>query len=76
MYRILILDSILVIDKEGRLRRIYCPFSVKAIKRSKSIEEGRFYKVNAVKWIRGEAVYLYSIDGNDFYYFNFVIVLD
>ena len=76
MYNVIILESILVVDQNGKLRRIYCPFPVIALKSIKYLEEGKQYRVKSVKWIRGETVYLYTIGKDDYYYSNFAIVVE
>jgi hypothetical protein len=41
--------SILVIDRNGKLRRIYCPFLVEALVKFQNLCQGEVYVVDAVK---------------------------
>lgn len=50
LFKIVSTNSILVIDRKGNLKRLYCPFQVVAIvELPPQIIEGAFYMVDAVK---------------------------
>ena len=53
-------DSILIITKDGVLRRIYCPFPVRLIQSIALLEEGKTYMVLSVRM--GEMKLLYILE--------------
>ena len=65
-------DSILVIDHNGQLRRLGCPFNVIVISDVPPLKEGQVKAVIAVK-IDENLVDVYIIDARAFYYYNFKV---
>ena len=65
-------DSILVIDGEGQIRRIYCPFAVICIIDVDKIIKGDHAIVTAVKIARN-LLLVYVIDQKNYYYFYFKV---
>lgn len=65
-------DSILIIDSEGHLRRLRCPFKVLVIVDVYPLRKGQEKSVVAVK-VADNLIDVYVIEGKAFYYFNFVI---
>jgi len=68
-------DSILIIDKKGLLRRIYCPFKVISLVNFPDIKLGEKVPVDAVK-LTIEVKEVYIIKGVAYYIVYFRIVLD
>jgi hypothetical protein len=66
-------NSILVLNKAGRLSRVCCPFQVRARRKVNTLEEGQVYYVAAVR-LSPELVMLYIIS-NIAYQYNLFIVL-
>jgi hypothetical protein len=68
-------DSLLVIDKVGDLRRIYCPFKVICHVDFPNITKGQKVSVDAVK-LTVEVKEVYIIKGIAYYIINFSIVME
>ena len=68
-------DSILVIDKKGLLRRIYCPFKVICLVTFPQIKQGEKVNVDAVK-LTMEVRGIYIIKGTAYYIIYFKIILE
>ena len=66
--------SLLVIDKKGHLRRIYCPFIAVCLVDFPSINKGEKVPVDAVK-LTVEVREVYIIRGTPYYinYFNIIL---
>ena len=67
-------DSILVIDKRGLLRRIYCPFKVICLVDFPAIREGECVSVDAVK-LTVEVKEVFIIKGTAYYIVFFSIII-
>ena len=67
-------DSLLVIDKKGLLRRIYCPFKVICLVDFPAIKEGEKVSVDAVK-LTVEIKEVFIIRGTAYYILFFKIIL-
>jgi len=67
-------DSILIIDTEDKLRRIYCPFNVIVIRLVPNLRIGDIAVVEAVK-ITLELKDVYIIRGKAYYIWNFKILV-
>ena len=65
-------DSILIIDEEGKIRRIYCPFAVMCIIDVDVYKKGEYVIVTAVK-IAKNLLLVYVIDQKNYYYYFFKI---
>ena len=65
-------DNLLVIDRGGRLRRIYCPFKVICLVNFPDITKGEKVSVDAVK-LTVEIKEVYIIRGTAYYIAYFVI---
>jgi len=63
--------SILVINPEGRLERIYCPFKVEVIKDVAELNKGQIKAVDTIK-MSLELVEVYVIESKGYYWFNFI----
>ena len=68
LFKIVSTDSILIIDKQGKLARLYCPFEVEVIGQLPDLNVGDIVWVEAVKMtvtlkdvyiIRGKAYYVW-----------------
>ena len=68
-------DSLLVIDKSGRLRRIYCPFKAICLVDFPDIKQGEKVNVDAVK-LTMEIREIYIIKGTAYYIIYFKIILE
>ena len=68
-------DSILVIDKSGKLRRLYCPFWVISLVDFPVIKQGEKVSVDAVK-LTVEVKEVYVIRGIHYYIIYFKIILE
>jgi len=68
-------DSILVIDKKGLLRRIYCPFRAICLLDFPDIKHGEKVTVDAVK-LTVEIKEVFIIKGIAYYIIFFKIILD
>lgn len=68
-------DSLLVIDKSGKLRRIYCPFWVISLVDFPDITRGQVVPVDAIK-LTIEIKEVYLIKGTAYYIVYFKIILD
>ncbi len=66
-------DSILVIDQNGRLIRLRCPFKVLVIVDVHQLKKGQERAVIAVK-IAENLVDVYIIEERAFYHYNFRII--
>jgi hypothetical protein len=65
--------SLLIIDRKGVLRRLYCPFKVRAIADVYVYKEGDTLDVIAVK-VSEELLLLYIIRHKAYPYYNFRII--
>lgn len=68
-------DSILVIDKSGKLRRIYVPFWVISLVDFPEISKGEKVSVDGIK-LTIEVKEVYVIRGIHYYIIYFKIILD
>ena len=66
-------DSILVIDQNGQLRRLVCPFMVLVIVDVRPLKKGQEKAVIAVK-VAENLVDVYVIEEKAFYHYNFRII--
>ena len=66
-------DSILILDQNGQLRRLVCPFIVLVIVDVPPLKEGQEKAVIAVK-VAENLVDVYIVEGKAFYHFNFRII--
>ena len=66
-------DSILIINKEGQLERINCPFLVRVIISVPPLKSGEVESVTEVK-ISMDLIDVYIIKGRAYYHFNFSII--
>lgn len=67
-------NSLLIIDKNGVLRRLVCPFKVRVIIDTKEKNKGQEVYVLAVK-ISDELILLYLVDKTLYPYYFFIIIL-
>lgn len=72
LFKIVGTNSILVIDRQGNLKRLYCPIQVIAIvELPPDIALGAFYMVDAVKMtLELKEVYIIKGKGYFIYYFK------
>ena len=63
-------DSILIITKENRLKRVLCPFRVIVIVDVPGLEIGNIEYVTAVK-MDIKLIDIYIVKGKAYYHFNF-----
>jgi hypothetical protein len=68
-------DNMLVIDKKGLLRRIYCPFWVVCLVDFPDIKQGDQVSVDAIK-LTIEVKEVYIIRGTPYYIIYFKIILE
>jgi hypothetical protein len=68
-------DSLLVIDKSGRLRRLYCPFIAVCLVDFPDITKGEKVSFDAVK-LTIEVKEVFIIKGTAYYIIYFNIILD
>jgi hypothetical protein len=68
-------DSILVIDKKGLLRRIYCPFRAICLVAFPEIKQGEKVSVDAVK-LTVEVKEVFIVKGVAYYIIYFKILLE
>ena len=68
-------DSILVIDKSGRLRRIYCPFKAICLVTFPEIKQGEKISIDAIK-LTVEVKEVYIIKGTAYFIIYFSILLE
>ena len=68
-------DSLLVIDKSGNIRRIYCPFKVICLVNFPAIMKGQKVSVEAVK-LTVEIREVYIIKGTAYHIAFFMITLE
>ena len=66
--------NMLVIDKRGNLRRIYCPFKVVCLVTSE-ISQGEKVSVEAIK-LTAEIKEVYIIKGTPYFIIYFKIIVD
>ena len=64
--------SILVIDGEGEIKRIYCPFAVMCVVDVDVYQKGEYVIVTAVKIARN-LLLVYIINNKGYYYYFFKI---
>ena len=65
-------DSILIINAQGHLERLWCPFKVIVIVDVYPLKKGQEKAVIAVK-VAENLVDVYIIDGKGFYCYNFLL---
>ena len=68
-------EDMLVIDKKGHLRRIYCPFKAVCLVTFPDIKQGEKVAVDAVK-LTVEIKEVYIIKGTAYFIIYFSILLD
>jgi hypothetical protein len=68
-------DSLLAIDKDGRIRRIYCPFKVICLVNFPAITKGQKVSVESVK-LTVEIKEVYIIKGTAYHIAYFMITLE
>jgi hypothetical protein len=68
-------DSLLVIDKQGLLRRIYCPFKAVCLVTFPDIKQGESVPVDAIK-LTVEVKEVFIIKGTAYYIIYFKIILE
>ena len=68
-------DSLLVLDKSGRLRRIYCPFRVICLVDFPDITRGENVSVDAIK-MTVEVREVFIVRGIAYYIIYFKILLE
>lgn len=68
-------DSVLVIDKNGLLRRLYCPFKAVCLVTFPDIKEGERVDVDAVK-LTVEIKEVFIVKGTAYYIIYFNIILE
>jgi hypothetical protein len=68
-------DDMLVIDKAGRLRRIYCPFNAICLVTFPEIKQGEKVSVDAIK-LTVEVKEVFIIKGTAYYIIYFNILLE
>lgn len=74
LYKVVSMASILVVDREGNLKRLYCPFKVVAIVEVPlQIVVGAFYMVDAIKMTL-ELKEVYIIEGKGYFIWYFKII--
>jgi hypothetical protein len=66
--------SLLIINKSGKLRRIFCPFKVKALEDTPLISKGKIVYVTLVK-MQGVYGLIFVIDGKEYESSLFGIIL-
>jgi len=67
-------DNLLVLDKSGKLRRLYCPFWVISLVNFPDIASGEKVPVDAVK-LTVEVREVYVIKGTAYYIIYFKIII-
>jgi len=65
-------DSVLIINAQGHLERLWCPFKVIVIVDVYPLKKGQEKAVIAVK-VAENLVDVYIIDGKGFYCYNFLL---
>ena len=68
-------DDLLVIDRKGTLRRIYCPFKAICLVTFPDIRQGEKVSVEAIK-LTVEIKEVFIIKGIPYFIFYFKIILD
>ncbi len=68
-------DSILILNKDGSIDRIYCPFAVVVINDVPGLKKWDIEHVTAVK-MDLKLIEIYIVKGNAYYYFNFFLWVD
>jgi hypothetical protein len=68
-------DSLLAIDKHGKIRRIYCPFKVICLVNFPAITKGQKVSVESVK-LTVEIKEVYIIKGTAYHIAYFMITLE
>ena len=66
-------DSILIINAQGHLERLWCPFKVVVIVDVHPLKKGQEKAVIAVK-VAENLIDVYVIEGKAFYHYNFIII--
>jgi len=75
IFRVVSIDSILIIDKHGNLRRLYCPFRVIVVIPVGEYKPGIIVFVEAIKMTE-ELKDVFIIGGKAYYLVYFRIMLD
>lgn len=75
LFTVVGIDSILVIDKSGRLRRIHCPFRAIVVFPVSILEKGEIVLVDAVKMTE-DLRDVFVIGGKAYYLLYFHIMLE
>ena len=65
-------DSILIINAQGHLERLWCPFKVLVIVDVYHLKKGQEKAVIAIK-VADNLIDVYIIEGKAFYHYNFKI---
>ncbi len=73
LFRLVSTESILVIDRQGKLRRIYCPFRAIVVIPVGEFVTGKTVLVEAVKMTL-ELREVFIVDGTAYYLFHFRIL--
>ena len=66
-------DSVLILDQNGQLRRLVCPFMVLVIVDVHPLKKGQEKAVIAVK-VADNLIDVYIIEKRAFYHYNFRII--
>ena len=69
------MDSLLLIDKKGRLRRVYCPFRVKSRVEFPRIKKGQVVMVEELA-ITTDLKDVYMIGQRPYYSIHFMVLLE
>ena len=67
------IDSVLIINAQGHLERLSCPFRVLVIVDVYTLKKGQERAVIAVK-VADNLIDVYVIEGKAFYHYNFLII--
>ncbi len=73
MFKYVKADSILIIDHEGKLQRLQCPFNAQVLEDVYPLLQGQIKAVIAVK-VAQDLIDVYIIEDKAFYHYNFRIV--
>jgi len=74
LFKVVSIDSILVVNRKGRLRRIYCPFRVIVVVPVGKLEEGMIVLVEAIKMTE-DLRNVFVVEGKAYYLVHFQILL-
>lgn len=73
LFRVVSIDSILVIDRNGKLKRIHCPFRATVVIPVGDFVTGKTVLVEAVKMTL-ELREVFIVDGTAYYLYHFRIL--